>query len=137
MLLQSERLKIAKALPEALVLQEGLLNFQVKITDAANDSYGAWREGSHDDLVLAVAVAAWFGEWYRPPQLPEDGRRLDRPRSVFKLVFVTGIVTVEGQSLKRPTPVHTEVQAGDDDPEWARRDSNARPLAPEASALSS
>ncbi len=73
MLLQSERLKIAKALPEALVLQEGLLNFQVKITDAANDSYGAWREGSHDDLVLAVAVAAWFGEWYRPPQLRRTG----------------------------------------------------------------
>ena len=34
------------------------------------------------------------------------------------------------------SPAHTEVQAGDDVPEWARRDSNARPLAPEASALS-
>ena len=35
------------------------------------------------------------------------------------------------------TPANTEVQAGDNVPEWARRDSNARPLAPEASALSS
>jgi hypothetical protein len=23
------------------------------------DSYGCWREGAHDDLVLAVALACW------------------------------------------------------------------------------
>ena len=34
------------------------------------------------------------------------------------------------------TPAPTEVKAGEGVPEWARRDSNARPLAPEASALS-
>jgi hypothetical protein len=34
------------------------------------------------------------------------------------------------------TPVSTEAEAGEDVSEWARRDSNARPLAPEASALS-
>ena len=28
----------------------------------AHDSYGAWREGAHDELVLAVAVACWYGE---------------------------------------------------------------------------
>ena len=28
----------------------------------AHDSYGAWREGQHDDLVLAVALAVWFAE---------------------------------------------------------------------------
>ena len=33
-------------------------------------------------------------------------------------------------------PRDTEVSTGEDLPEWARRDSNARPLAPEASALS-
>jgi hypothetical protein len=25
----------------------------------------AWREGAHDDLVLAVAIAAWKGEHLR------------------------------------------------------------------------
>lgn len=35
------------------------LSFQVKITDAGNDTYGAWRDGTHDDLVLAVALACW------------------------------------------------------------------------------
>lgn len=61
-LLQQQRLKVADALPEADLLVKELLGFQVKITDAANDVYGAWREGAHDDLVLALALAAWYGE---------------------------------------------------------------------------
>ncbi|MEJ7863244.1 MAG: hypothetical protein WKF90_16565 [Pyrinomonadaceae bacterium] len=55
--LQSRRLKIASQLPEADTLTRKLQNFRVKITDAANDTYGAWREGTHDDLVLAAALA--------------------------------------------------------------------------------
>jgi hypothetical protein len=27
-----------------------------------HDSYGQWREGQHDDLVLAVALATWWAE---------------------------------------------------------------------------
>jgi hypothetical protein len=27
-----------------------------------HDSYNAWRESIHDDLVLAVALAAWYAE---------------------------------------------------------------------------
>jgi hypothetical protein len=61
-LLQSRRLKIAQALPEAETLQAELLNFQMKITLQAHDTYGAWREGTHDDLVLAAAVAIWYAE---------------------------------------------------------------------------
>jgi hypothetical protein len=26
------------------------------------DSFEAWRENPHDDLVLAIAIAAWVGE---------------------------------------------------------------------------
>jgi hypothetical protein len=65
-LLQSGRLKIAKELPDAEVLVTELLNFQVRITNSANDIYGAWREGTHDDLVLAVALACWWGMQPRP-----------------------------------------------------------------------
>jgi hypothetical protein len=61
-LLQTGRLKIASALPEAEVLVKELLAFQVKITSTAHDTYGAWREGAHDDRVLAVALACWYGE---------------------------------------------------------------------------
>jgi len=61
--LQSKRLHVASALPEAATLTRELLAFQVKINaQTANDSYGSWREGSHDDLVLAVALALWAGE---------------------------------------------------------------------------
>ncbi len=59
---QADRLKIAKALPEAPQLVEELQNFKMKITLAGNDTYEAWRESDHDDLVLAAAMAAWFGE---------------------------------------------------------------------------
>jgi hypothetical protein len=58
-LLQSGRLKIAPQLREARTLTEEMSAFQVKITDAGNDTYGAWRENQHDDLVLAVALSCW------------------------------------------------------------------------------
>jgi hypothetical protein len=61
-LLQTGRLKIASGLPEAEVLVKELLAFHVKITASAHDTYGAWREGAHDDLVLALALATWYGE---------------------------------------------------------------------------
>jgi hypothetical protein len=64
-LLQSRRIKAAPTLPAAPTLVQELLNFQVKITPAANETFGAWREGVHDDLVLAVAIAAWEGEHCR------------------------------------------------------------------------
>lgn len=59
--LQTTRLKIASELTEAATLTRELQNFKAKITESAEDSYGAWREGSHDDLVLAVALALWLG----------------------------------------------------------------------------
>jgi sulfur relay (sulfurtransferase) DsrF/TusC family protein len=59
--LQTQTLKIAASLHESATLVRELQNFQVKITDAANDTYGAWREGTHDDLVLAVALALYIG----------------------------------------------------------------------------
>jgi hypothetical protein len=61
--LQTGRLKIASALPEATTLTRELQNFQMKITaTTGHDTYGAWREGTHDDVLLAVACALWVGE---------------------------------------------------------------------------
>jgi hypothetical protein len=65
--LQSRRLSIAPALPEADIFKQELANFQVKVTTAAHDTYGAWREGTHDDLVLALAIAMWYGSQQRAP----------------------------------------------------------------------
>jgi hypothetical protein len=60
-LLQSRRLQVA-AVPERPLLMQEMLAFRVKITAAAHETFAAWRERDHDDLVLAVALAAWWGE---------------------------------------------------------------------------
>ena len=58
---QAEHLVIPRSLALSSVLASELSTFKVKITTAANASFGAWREGEHDDLVLAVAMAVWAG----------------------------------------------------------------------------
>lgn len=74
--LQNERLKFAEALPMTRVLTEELLAFKVKITEAANDTYGAWRERDHDDLVLATALVIWYAERpIPPPRTPAISQR--------------------------------------------------------------
>jgi hypothetical protein len=70
---QARRLKVAPALEHARTLGDELLKFEVKISDAGRDTYGTWREGAHDDLVLAVALALWWGERLRPqPARPHE-----------------------------------------------------------------
>ncbi len=68
-LYQGHRLKTAKGLALAPTLLNELVNFKVKINIATgHDSYEAWRESIHDDLVLSVALACWYGE--SAPELP-------------------------------------------------------------------
>jgi hypothetical protein len=64
--LQNKTFRIAPTLPDAETLTRELQNFQVKVNDLAHDSYGAWREGTHDDLVLAVALALWTATEIKP-----------------------------------------------------------------------
>jgi hypothetical protein len=63
--LQSRRIQFARPLPETSVLVKELLDFQVKITPAAHENFGPSRDGTHDDLVLAVMLAAWLGEHFQ------------------------------------------------------------------------
>lgn len=59
----TRRLKLAKGLPLMPTLERELSTFTAKITSAGNETFTAdWREGAHDDLVLAAAIAAWIGE---------------------------------------------------------------------------
>lgn len=60
--LQDKRLKFADGLALGSTLIQEMLNFKVKITAAAHETYGAWREGEHDDLIFAVMLAAWWGQ---------------------------------------------------------------------------
>jgi hypothetical protein len=61
-LLQGRRLFVPRTLPNATLLLTELEMFRVKISAAAHETFEAWRERDHDDLVLAVALACWVGE---------------------------------------------------------------------------
>ena len=75
-LLQNGRLQIAAGLALADVLKKELLNFRVKVDPkTAHDSYSHWREADHDDLVLAVACAAWYREY---ANLPVENRNREQ-----------------------------------------------------------
>ena len=73
-LLHAGELRIAASLPDAPVLLRELQDFRVRFTDSGNASFNA-REGAHDDLVLALALAV-FG--------------LSRPETVRELDVVWG-----------------------------------------------
>jgi hypothetical protein len=61
-LLQTRRLHVARSLSNASLLVQELENFRAKVSLAQSATFETWREGNHDDLVLAVALAAWWGE---------------------------------------------------------------------------
>lgn len=69
LLLQRKGLQIAKGMKFGPVLAQEMAEMRVKITPSGNEQYGAWREGEHDDLVLAVALACWAAR-KRYPQGP-------------------------------------------------------------------
>jgi hypothetical protein len=58
-MLHTGTLRFAAALTEAGTMKDELLDFRRKLSDAGRATYAA-RTGRHDDLVLAVAIAAWW-----------------------------------------------------------------------------
>ena len=57
---ESGRLKVAKGLREAEVLQRELQAFQRRITLTGHSAFEG--VGQHDDLVIAVALVCWWAE---------------------------------------------------------------------------
>jgi len=57
-LLQSERIHLPQT-PEAGALVDELLNYEIKVSEDAQASFGAFRTGSHDDLATALGLACW------------------------------------------------------------------------------
>lgn len=61
LLAQSGQLKILKNRPEAQMLKDELGTFKIKRSTRSNaNTYEAAQEKEHDDLVIAVALAAWL-----------------------------------------------------------------------------
>jgi hypothetical protein len=55
-LLQTHRIHLPK-IPEAEVLARELLDFEIRVDEDARDRYGAFKVGTHDDLVTALGLA--------------------------------------------------------------------------------
>lgn len=61
-LLQTQRLKVAAGMALVEELTREMASFRARVKVAGSDEDVSWREREHDDLVLAVALAAWEGE---------------------------------------------------------------------------
>jgi hypothetical protein len=59
---QQRRVKYAEGIPLGRILEKEMETFQVKVTENRNETFAAWREKDHDDLVLALALIIWYGE---------------------------------------------------------------------------
>jgi hypothetical protein len=70
LLLESRRLDIARGIPLATGLAKELSSFGTKGKAARRETFECWRECEQDDLVLAVALAAWIAE-RTPPRVQE------------------------------------------------------------------
>lgn len=78
--LQSARLHLPRT-EEAQALAQELLDYEIRVDEKANDTYGAFRVGAHDDLVTALGLcvqerAKRFGALgstpHKAPQLAPD-----------------------------------------------------------------
>lgn len=60
-LLQCKRIKLPQT-DEAQQLANELLEYEIKVDQDANDKYGAFKVGTHDDLVTALGLAVLLGK---------------------------------------------------------------------------
>ena len=65
-MLQRGLLRIAAGLEHGPELVKEMSAMQVKISLTGQEQYAAWREGTHDDLVFAVALACWNAQKMYP-----------------------------------------------------------------------
>jgi len=56
-LFQTDRLKMPAEHPEAEPMLRELMDYEIRVDADANDRYGAFRVGTHDDLVTALGLA--------------------------------------------------------------------------------
>jgi len=60
-LFQSDRIDLPQS-SEALAMREELMNFDIKVDEDGDQKFGAFRVGTHDDLVTAIGLATLADE---------------------------------------------------------------------------
>ena len=63
--MQNGRFEVVEQLEHAATLRREMQTFRARYSLAGNQTFAAgddWRQGNHDDLVLAVALSLWWGE---------------------------------------------------------------------------
>jgi len=55
-LMQSGRMHLART-DEADAMQKELMDYEIRVNEHANETYGAFKTGAHDDLVTALGLA--------------------------------------------------------------------------------
>lgn len=70
--LQNRRIRIPKALGLLKELKQELLNFKFKVGANMKMTFGG-SKGYHDDIVMALGVAIWFGEYHTKKKLTVIG----------------------------------------------------------------
>lgn len=68
--LQSGTLTITSGVEHASILLDELRSFRFKATVFGNETFEAWREKDHDDIVFAAAMADWAATNYWYPIIP-------------------------------------------------------------------
>ncbi len=57
------RLALGERVPFAREVRQEMQSFTAKINhETAHESFAAWREQLHDDLILAMSLCTWWGE---------------------------------------------------------------------------
>ncbi|MFN0170643.1 MAG: hypothetical protein ACKV22_29835 [Bryobacteraceae bacterium] len=65
-LLEQGKLAAVRRLPLAHAFLRELNDFEARVSVSGRPSYGAFRDNAHDDLVIAVALAAWYCRYSHP-----------------------------------------------------------------------
>ncbi len=94
-LLQQHKLKIGEH-PFRDVLLKEMADFKVKITTAGKETFEAWREGAHDDMVLALALAAWWAVRHAGPAQ----WHVVEPRPAGAVTWAAGVTQAPPEALE-------------------------------------
>jgi hypothetical protein len=71
---ETGRLMIDPGIAGVDTLVSELMAMRVRVGLSGHERFESWREGAHDDMVLAVALAWWEMNRRTPPEVRPQGR---------------------------------------------------------------